>query len=139
MTSQRAAIEIVGCDVNDGWTNGEEHDGLSTNAHTLKEYSTCGGTAHDQVTVKIAHWKDDCSPIWKYYLNWCPMRPLNTMNEYAGMNAHTGRAYCGQSNTHIYSIYIRCIHESDSKACNPKQVCNQKPNLVYDRLIKQLI
>ena len=106
MTSQRAAIEIVGCDVNDGWTNGEEHDGLSTNAHTLKEYSTCGGTAHDQVTVKIAHWKDDCSPIWKYYLNWCPMRPLNTMNEYAGMNAHTGRAYCGQSNTHICSIYI---------------------------------
>lgn len=92
-----AAIEIVGCDPSNGWKQGEGHDDLGTQKWAQSEHGICSATSQKEVTIKISNWKDDCSPIYKYHVYFCPMNPLPypaTLISYYGANVHTGVDYC---------------------------------------------
>lgn len=86
--------QFTGCTAEEGLVKNKEHQNAATNTYTLKNYDCCVNTIKKETTIQIREWKDDCSPIWRYYLEFCPMRSLADLSEYAGEDPHTKKPYC---------------------------------------------
>lgn len=94
--NHKRSTQFTGCAAEEGAIKNKEHHNVWTNQFSLKNYDCCVNTVKKETTIQIREWKDDCSPVWRYYLEFCPMRTLATLSEYAGQDPHTQKPYCAE-------------------------------------------